>query len=178
MDKLVVTQGVRFVQPSKTTSQGIPAAVEKPAQLPTGRAKPHSFPLPTNTAGLARFKGQKRKDSHRSQVVTTQSTPAQPTVSPHAPDLTTPQSTPSLAAPLSKHPLDVPLSKHPLSAALPTQSLVVPQSTYPHIASQLTHSLNALQPHPFFAHQYSALVTHPQSSCYIPAQQSTPAGPA
>ena len=53
MYKLVVIQGVRFVH--------LPAAVDKPAQLPTGRTELHSFPLPTNTAGLAGFKGQKKK---------------------------------------------------------------------------------------------------------------------
>ena len=170
MDKLVVTQGVRFVQPPRTTSQGIPAAVDKPAQLPTGRTEPHSYPLPTNTAGSARFKGQKRKDSRRSQVVTTQSTQVQPTVSPHAPALT-PQSTPPIVVPLSTHSITAPRS-------LSTQPLIVPQLTYPLIASQSTYSMTASQPCPFFAPQYSAIVMNPQSSCYIPAQQSTHAGPA
>ena len=74
MDKLVVTQGVRFVEPPKTTTLGIPAAIDKPKQLPTGKTEPHVFESPTNTAGLARFKGHKRKP-----VVTSQRTPAQAT---------------------------------------------------------------------------------------------------
>lgn len=187
----MVMQGVRFVQPSQTTSLGIPAAVDKPAQLQTGRAEPHIFPCPTNTAGLARMKGQKRKSSHHSQVVT-ESTLAQPTVPANAPksdypittckassplaipqssyDLNAPHSTYPLAVPKSTATLAVPLLIHPLSAPQPTYSLIAPQSTYSLAGSQSSC--------PVIASWSSAPVSTPQSTCPIPAQQSTPAGPA
>ena len=41
MDKLVVTQGERFVEPPKTTILGIPATIDKPTRLPTGKTEPH-----------------------------------------------------------------------------------------------------------------------------------------
>lgn len=69
----MLTQGVRFVQPPKTTSEGIPPPLEKPPQLTTGSAEPHAFTCPTNTAGTARMKGQKRKPAQRT-TVTSQST--------------------------------------------------------------------------------------------------------
>ena len=195
-----MTQGVRFVQPSQTTSLGIPAAVDKPAQLPTGRTEPHIFPCPTNTAGLARMKGQKRNSSHPSQVVT-QSTPGLPTVPANASEsahplatpkstspltapqssynLTAPQVTYSLSVPQSANHLAVPMSSHSLAVPLSTIPLNVPQSTYPLFASQSTHSITASLPTcQVIAPQSSALVSTSESTCHIPAQQSTPAGPA
>lgn len=200
LDKHVVTQGVRFDQPPQTTSLGIPAAVDKPATLPTGKAEPHSFPCPTNTAGLARMKGQKQKYSKWSQVVTIQSTPAQPTVptfaSVSAFPLSTPKSTsPSATTQSTYHPIAsqmtylitvpslsdpyaVPQSNPLLTVPQSTRPLTVPQLTYSLIAPQSTYSLSAIQPRPVFAPQPSALMSNPQSACIVPAQQSTPAGPA
>ena len=178
-----MTQGVRFVQPSKTTSLGIPAAVDKPAQLPSGRTEPHIFPCPTNTAGLARLKGQKRKSSNRSQVVTTESIPAQPTVSSNAPEsaypLTTPKSTSPLTAAQSTCSITVPQLTHPLAVSQLTCPHTAPQSTYPLISPQSTYSIAMSQPPcPVIAPLSSAVVSASQSTCLIPAQQSTPAGPA
>lgn len=84
MDKLVVTQGVRFDQPSQTTSLRVPSAVEKPVKLLTGRTEPHTFICPTNTAGLANLHGRKRKRVSKQST----STLAQITVASNAPQLT------------------------------------------------------------------------------------------
>ena len=69
-------------------------------------------PLPTNTAGLAKFKGHKRNSSHLPKVDTTQSTPAMSIVTAN-----TPQSKNSLTANLpsnchADHCSSVYLSKH------------------------------------------------------------------
>ena len=161
----MVTQGVRFVQPSKTTSLGIPAAVDKPAQLPSGRTEPHIFPCPTNTAGLARLKGQKRKSSNRSQVVITESTPAQPTVSSNAPEsaypLTTPKSTSPLAAAQSTCSITVPQLTHPLAVSQLTCPHTAPQSTYPLISPQSTYSIATSQlPCPVIAPPFQCCSFH------------------
>ena len=89
LDKHVLQQGMRFVSPMQTTSLCITAAVDKQAELQTGRTEPHDFPCPTNTAGSAKIKGQRKKSSHSSQVVTS----AQPTASPESGSLNAAQLT-------------------------------------------------------------------------------------
>ena len=123
MDKLVVTQGVRFDKPPETASQGIPAAATKPDKLSTGKLEAHGFQLPTNTAGLAKFKGQKRR-------TTTQRTT---------------QPTPSPAPPVSTKPLDDPIVTVPTTTVIssrqstqstpagPAQLIILPSPAQPTI---------------------------------------------
>ena len=58
-DKLVLNQGIRFVQPSPTATVKLPSAVEKPVQLPTGKTDAHQFHSPPDTAGTVKLKQRK-----------------------------------------------------------------------------------------------------------------------
>ena len=61
LDKLVVSQGIRFDRPPQTATESLPPAVDRPTQLPSGKTEqPHTFPCPTNTAGTAKIKERRR----------------------------------------------------------------------------------------------------------------------
>jgi len=138
LDELVLKQGVRFETPPQTISRGIPAAVDKPAELPTGRTEPHVFPCPTNTAGSAKMKGQRKKSSKSSQVVTS----AQPTATVNAPESSSLVAAQSTSRPSVCH------STCTITASQSSSSVAAPLSSATVSSCQNTFNLPAQQSTP------------------------------
>lgn len=130
-DKLVLTQGIRFVQPPKTAPENLQSPIEKPAQLPTGKTSAHLFHCPPDTAGTAKLKQRQ----HLKTTETVKSTPSVDT-SESAPFI----SQPRVLAPTPKSGQVIPSQSQLLTFIIGEEVFQIPQGSDIHPPSSVPYT--------------------------------------